>query len=78
MPPTNRRPVSGGNVLEQTEREQIVRALSESNRLVGGARGATARLGLKRPSLAYKMQKLGDLSPTAVTEIWQARKIPVF
>src|SRR5258706_4339855 len=48
-----------GNALEQAEREQIVRALRESNWVVGGARGAAARLGLKRTSLAYKMQKLG-------------------
>jgi formate hydrogenlyase transcriptional activator len=51
--------VSGGNVLEQAEREQIVRALSESNWVVGGVRGAAARLGVKRTSLAYRMQKLG-------------------
>jgi formate hydrogenlyase transcriptional activator len=50
---------SGGNALEQAEREQIVRVLRESNWVVGGARGAAARLGLKRTSLAYKMQRLG-------------------
>jgi len=48
----------GDNALKQAEREQIVRALRESNWVVGGARGAAARLGLKRTSLAYKMQKL--------------------
>jgi formate hydrogenlyase transcriptional activator len=51
--------LSGGNALEQAQREQIVRALRESNWVVGGASGAAARLGLKRTSLAYKMQKLG-------------------
>jgi formate hydrogenlyase transcriptional activator len=51
-------PASGDNALKQAEREQIVRALRESNWVVGGARGAAARLGLKRTSLAYKMQKL--------------------
>src|SRR6202166_2184068 len=55
--------VSGGNVLEQAKREQIVRALRESDWVVGGARGAAARLGLKRTSLAYKMQKLGISRP---------------
>jgi formate hydrogenlyase transcriptional activator len=55
--------VSRGNVLEQTEREQIVQALRESNWVIGGARGAAARLGLKRTSLAYKMQKLGISRP---------------
>jgi formate hydrogenlyase transcriptional activator len=55
--------VSGGNALEQAEREQIVRALRESNWVVGGARGAAARLGLKRTALAYKMQKFGIVRP---------------
>jgi formate hydrogenlyase transcriptional activator len=55
---------SGVNALEQAEREQILRALRESNWVVGGARGAAARLGLKRTSLAYKMQKLGISRPT--------------
>jgi formate hydrogenlyase transcriptional activator len=55
--------ISGGNALEQAEREQIVRALRESNWVVGGARGAAARLGLKRTALAYKMQKFGIVRP---------------
>jgi formate hydrogenlyase transcriptional activator len=54
---------SGENALKQAEREQIVRALRESNWVVGGARGAAARLGLQRTSLAYKMQKLGISRP---------------
>jgi formate hydrogenlyase transcriptional activator len=54
---------SGENALKQAERGQIVRALRESNWVVGGARGAAARLGLKRTSLAYKMQKLGISRP---------------
>ncbi len=52
-----------GNALEQAEREQIVRALQECNWVVGGVHGAAARLGLKRTSLAYKMQKLGISRP---------------
>jgi transcriptional regulator of aromatic amino acid metabolism len=58
---------SGGNALEQAEREQILRALRESNWVVGGARGAAARLGLKRTSLAYKMDKLGISRPPSET-----------
>jgi formate hydrogenlyase transcriptional activator len=54
---------AGGNALEQAEREEIVRALRESNWVVGGARGAAARLGLKRTSLAYKIQRLGISRP---------------
>ncbi len=59
----NEHAVSRGNALEQAEREQIVRALRESNWVVGGLRGAAARLGLKRTSLAYRMQKLGISRP---------------
>jgi formate hydrogenlyase transcriptional activator len=47
------------NALEQVEREQILRALDQSNWVVGGPNGAAARLGLKRTSLVYRMQKLG-------------------
>jgi formate hydrogenlyase transcriptional activator len=54
---------SGENALEQAEREQIIRALHESNWVVGGAHGAATRLGLKRTSLAYKMQRLGISRP---------------
>jgi formate hydrogenlyase transcriptional activator len=54
---------SRGSALEQAEREQIVRALCESNWVVGGDRGAAVRLGLKRTSLAYKVQKLGIFRP---------------
>ena len=50
---------TGANILEQTEREQILQALRKCNWVVGGPRGAAARLGLKRTSLAYKMQRHG-------------------
>ncbi len=49
----------GANILEQAEREQILRALRKSKWVVGGPNGAAALLGLKRTSLAYKMQRLG-------------------
>ncbi|MEA2261352.1 MAG: formate hydrogenlyase transcriptional activator [Acidobacteriaceae bacterium] len=55
---------SCGNALEQADREQIVRALRQSNWVIGGARGAAAHLSLKRTSLAYRMQKLGISRPT--------------
>lgn len=50
---------SDGNALEQAERELILRALRESNWVVGGTRGAAARLGLNRTGLAYKIKKFG-------------------
>jgi formate hydrogenlyase transcriptional activator len=52
------------SVLEQVEREMIVRALQESNWVVGGVRGAAARLRLNRTGLAYKMKKFGISRPT--------------
>jgi formate hydrogenlyase transcriptional activator len=52
------------SALEQVERELIVRALQESNWVVGGVRGAAARLRLNRTGLAYKMKKFGISRPT--------------
>ncbi len=44
--------------LEEVERDHIVRALEASNWVVGGRNGAAQRLGMKRTSLVYRMQKL--------------------
>jgi formate hydrogenlyase transcriptional activator len=46
-------------VLDETERQQIVAALEQSNWTVAGANGAAARLGIKRSTLQSRMQKLG-------------------
>ena len=45
--------------LAQAERLHILQALEEAQGVVGGPKGAAAKLGLKRTSLAYKMQRLG-------------------
>jgi len=45
--------------LEEAERTHILKVLSETNGVVGGRNGAAQRLGLKRTTLIYKMQKLG-------------------
>jgi len=53
---------SSGNmqsVLDETERAQILRALEQSNGIVSGPEGAAARLGMKRSTLQFRMQKLG-------------------
>jgi formate hydrogenlyase transcriptional activator len=47
------------NVLEETERIQILRALEACNGLITGPNGAAARLGLKRSTLQRRMEKLG-------------------
>jgi formate hydrogenlyase transcriptional activator len=49
--------------LEEVERDHIVRALKASNWVVGGRSGAAARLGMKRTSLVYRMQKLRITRP---------------
>jgi formate hydrogenlyase transcriptional activator len=45
--------------LEEVEREHILRILRETNGVIGGAQGAAARLGLRRTTLLYRMEKLG-------------------
>ena len=43
----------------QRQREQIVRALTDSKGRVAGEDGAAARLGLNRTTLLSRMKKLG-------------------
>jgi formate hydrogenlyase transcriptional activator len=50
---------SQGGMLEDVEREHILKTLRETHGVVGGPQGAAARLGLKRTTLIYKMEKLG-------------------
>ena len=58
-------PSGGAPTLEATEREAILRALHSSNWVLGGPRGAAARLGLKRTTLQSRIQKLGIDRSTA-------------
>jgi formate hydrogenlyase transcriptional activator len=50
--------------LEEAEREHILKALRDTNWVIGGAAGAAARLGMKRTTLQSKMQKLGIARPS--------------
>ena len=52
-------------VLEQSERQQILKALQECNWVVAGPQGAAARLGMKRSTLQLRMKKLGISRPSA-------------
>lgn len=45
--------------MEQIERDAILEALRESNWVVGGPAGAARRLGLKRTTLASRIERLG-------------------
>jgi formate hydrogenlyase transcriptional activator len=47
------------SVLEETERQQILQALKQSNWVVAGPHGAAARLGMNRSTLQLRIRKLG-------------------
>ena len=50
--------------LTDSERALILRTLEAVGWVIGGRDGAAARLGLKRTTLIYKMQRLGIYRPT--------------
>jgi formate hydrogenlyase transcriptional activator len=52
-----------------SQRAVILRALDASGWIVGGLRGAAARLGLKRTTLISKMKKLGISRPVRQLEV---------
>jgi formate hydrogenlyase transcriptional activator len=53
----------GVATLEYAEREHIVRALKETDWVIGGPTGAAARLGMKRTTLQSRIKKLGIARP---------------
>jgi formate hydrogenlyase transcriptional activator len=57
--PRNPAPPATDGTLEATERDAILRTLRETNGVLGGPRGAAARLGMKRTTLQSRMRKLG-------------------
>ena len=56
-------PSSVEPTLESAERDLISQTLRKTNWMIGGATGAAAKLGMKRTSLIYRMQKLGITRP---------------
>jgi formate hydrogenlyase transcriptional activator len=54
---------SKSTTLEQAEREHILKALRESEWIIGGSAGAATKLGMKRTTLQSKMQKLNISRP---------------
>ena len=57
LDPDRRMPIR--SVLEEAERQHILRVLEETNWVVAGPHGAAVRLGMKRSTLQFRMQKLG-------------------
>jgi transcriptional regulator with GAF, ATPase, and Fis domain len=54
--------------LEASDRTLIVETLDQSGWIVGGPRGAAAKLGLKRTTLLAKMRRLGIFRPIQYEE----------
>jgi transcriptional regulator with GAF, ATPase, and Fis domain len=62
--------------LEDSANALILEALEQAGWIVGGPRGAAAKLGLKRTTLLAKMRRLGisrpiDQEATSVPEVEQ-------
>src|SRR5438445_12085919 len=56
-------PAAAAVTLADAEREHILGALRETAWVVGGPKGAAARLGMKRSTLQKKMKKRGISRP---------------
>jgi formate hydrogenlyase transcriptional activator len=54
---------NGMMTLEEMERRHILHVLEQSNWVFSGPNGAAARLGMKRPTLQFRMRKLGISRP---------------
>ena len=56
-------PAPTGTTLKDSERTLILRTLEAVRWVIGGPKGAAAKLGLKRTTLIHKMKKLGISRP---------------
>jgi formate hydrogenlyase transcriptional activator len=54
---------NGAATLEEVERRHILSVLEQTNWVFAGPNGAAAKLGMKRPTLQFRMQKLGISRP---------------
>jgi len=55
--------------LEAAERAHILTILKDTRWVLGGARGAAARLGINRSTLQFRLKKLGIIRPGYVHEL---------
>jgi len=58
---------NGFATLEEVERKHILSVLEQTNWVFAGPNGAAVRLGIKRPTLQFRMQKLGITRPQRST-----------
>jgi len=58
--------LQGPTMLEEVEREHIMKVLRETGWVIGGPAGAATRLGLNRTTLNNRMRKLGIIRPRPV------------
>jgi formate hydrogenlyase transcriptional activator len=58
---------NGFATLEEMERKHILSVLEQTHWVFGGPNGAAAVLGIKRPTLQFRMQKLGISRPQRFT-----------
>ena len=59
----------GAVTLEEAERDHIRKTLEQTRWVVAGPKGAAARLGIKRSTLYFRMQKLGISRPRLHNEM---------
>jgi hypothetical protein len=59
----------GAVTLEEAERDHIRKTLEQTRWVVAGPNGAAARLGIKRSTLYFRMQKLGISRPRLHNEM---------
>jgi formate hydrogenlyase transcriptional activator len=58
--------ISKSNTLKEVDRALILQVLETAAWMIGGPKGAAAKLGVKRTTLIYKMKKLGIFRPQDV------------
>lgn len=56
---TKQQPAAASRTLAAAERDYILEVLDQTDWLIGGQKGAAARLGLPRTTLIHRMRKLG-------------------
>jgi transcriptional regulator of acetoin/glycerol metabolism len=72
----NLTPSPSVTTLRDSERNLILHALEESGWVIGGPRGAAAKLGVKRTTLIYKMEGLGISRPSLQSRQESAQREP--